>query len=492
MMKPFNEFYVHSHSLRPILFSVLLMILCAIIYHNSVKAQPANPGWSIPIDLSSTTGYVAEWSRITADRAGNVHVVFGAWTKTNQIRPPHGVNVIYYRVWDGSKWSDPVDILAADSELFIGNIIAIHDGRLVLLWNDGMDLNISTAAIQKAKDPHAWKTITVERRAGLNSPRLFIDEKRGIWSITFADLSGNYLLQSVDGVSWNNAIPLSSINDPNIAIENGDLCTSPDGSIQTTWVEDSGALNWKGVAVFHGRFNQKTGQVSTREVISDNSGLGPSFGYATTICQNNGIVMIFWNNGVGSGTGRFYQISKDSGITWGPVENAFIGQLSGQTSYPWMVSDSNDRIQLVTAAYGPDRLNIMRYATWDLHSGWSDYISLWSSIQGEHPSIAISNGNYLHLIWDAYNGSIYYSATSIDAKYIPGEAIPTFREPSVTPTILPNQTIIPSNTPLPNFRPNNPKNLETPIAQPILVGTIPVLFLLMFLISYQVRKTFRK
>jgi hypothetical protein len=482
--------------LQIICIILFLLITLAIPGSNIVLGDALLAKWQNPINLALDTNHPGWFPKITSDAAGNVHVFWmgdtQSITSTNEsTKWDMASDVIYYRFWDGKEWSLPVDIIASNSPR-ISDAASTKDGRLVILWSSQMTLNISQAPIIDAQNPRAWKTVTLASRPGLLNPQLAISNDDTKWYITFSDPEGVFLITSNDGLTWGDTQNIWESPSGNVVARNGGICISPkDGSLNITWSETFADFNWGARAIGYARFISNT--IQTREVafVKDKSNV-LTMDWPIIHCSPNGQMMIFWNNGVGSAIGRFYQVSEDNGLTWENVGNAFMGQLSGQTGSAQLVEDSESNLHLVTSAYGPDGLTGMRYAQWNTNSGWSDYQSLWPEIVGESPSLTVTHGNQLHLVWySTYYGGIFYTSATINAPDIPvakmNTAVPT--PPIANSPTRPEP--VASETPIAfidNYS-NDSNHVNPNIGLPIAASVIPIIILLVVIIVIRQKNT---
>ncbi len=184
------------------------------------------------------------------------------------------------------------------------------------------------------------------------------------------------------------------------------------------WYKTEEASSWVGTSIWYARVAAENTQPEVREmdnIASIENEDKMSFESPILHCFQDGRILIFWNNAVGSRTGRFFQISPDNGITWQPVKNAFADQLSGQTGPAKMIEDGNGNIHLVTSAYGPDQITAIRYAITDSLFNLSNYQTLWPEDQGQFPDLALAQGNQLLLVWSNNDGLVLFTTTKIDA-----------------------------------------------------------------------------
>lgn len=396
--------------LRVFIFILLPCLICGFV----IKPQDHRmTEWQVPVDLSSETGYLGWMPKIVADSEGRVHVFWAGWVSDYAPDSEYG-NVIYYRVLEDGEFSSPVDVLAAKEKLILDAVQVTSEGELLVLWHEGVNLNISRANSSEAKQVSAWHTQLLVRENGLYLPDLLVDQERGGYYVTYSTLQAIYVLTYNEGM-WSGPFLVATAQLGYVT--NGRACVGENGDLNLTWVDHPvGRVN-QGTAIemlSWGRTGQTTRlQQQIYQAMESN---GPTLDWPVLVCGQDEFLLAFWNNGVGSQTGRFYSISRDGGKSW-QTNNVFSGQLSGQTAFAGLVQDAMGRVHVVTSAQGLDNFTGMRYAVWDEVEGWSDYQSLWPEISGEWPDMTLSSGNQLHLVWHQYGGKVYYTTRRIEAPY---------------------------------------------------------------------------
>ncbi len=392
---------------------VCVSILVFIFNLGTSLTQLNTSGWTEPRDISSETGYWGWRPKIIADPWGGVNVFWAGWVSDS---PPikEEANTIFYRYWDGTTFSNPVDILVANNDLDIDDIDYTLQGELVVLWHSGITLYISSAKMENANDPNAWITQQLLNENALFKPALVIDRRSGNWYVSYSNTQSIYVY-SYDGKTWNGPILISSTHADYLST--GKSCVDTEsGVLHIVWSEQYLGRNAQGNTIEHAKYHNEDQSIEQNRVYIANGIDAPTIDWPTIVCMGNKSLMTFWNNGVGSSAGRFYAISENEGNNW-RVDNVSSGKLSGQTGFAGIEADCLGRIHIITSSQGPDLLTGMRYLNWKPDIGWSEYESLWPEISGEAPDLTIAHGNQLHVVWHEYSGKIYYMSKIIDAPY---------------------------------------------------------------------------
>jgi len=237
------------------------------------------------------------------------------------------------------------------------------------------------------------------------------------------------------------------------------------------------------------------GLANVRQVARSSAPGDPTLDGSMMCGGQSGMLHLFWNNGVGSATGRFHQWSADNGVTWSKTEAIFPG-LSGQTERAGCVTDSAGNLHYITAADGFGFSHaIIRHAVWR-DGRWSDFENLWSfDYRAETPNLAISAGNTLHLLMTHYGeqaAQVAYTSRVVDAPHVapPGFEAPVRvalddDEPTAAVEIAPAQE--PTPLPVGQFNQASPTRSAFSLSTVLWIGLLPSLLFLAVLIALRRR-----
>lgn len=447
-------------ALRILLISVVFVLTLTCLGQPSL-AQGDEDTWEGPVFLTpDPEGFrIRPW--IAADGHGNLHVL---WHTRDDGQPgDYTVHAVYYAVWDGQSWSEPLDILAVPlgAGRGIGQVrsfVATPDGLLLALYTQEGRVMLARAAIEEAIVARAWSMIPLDQGS---SPTLAVSVAGDRWYVTYvADAATALLVTCSDdqGLTWDNPHPIWTAP-PQSAANNVESLVSQDGRLQLVWTENAARRNWNGEAIWHAAYDPVSGTALAREVARSARPEDPNIDQATLAECPNGQLHLFWNNGAGSQTGRFHQWHDPQTQIWSPAKPLFPG-LSGLTSKAGLVCDSANRVHLITAAGargasapGYDATPLF-YATW-FSGEWSGYTVLWGGkYGGERPSVTILMGNQLHLVWDAFVGMEATPGRFIAYGYRPLDLPASPREPApvaATRAVAMSHNPTPSATPMPTM-----------------------------------------
>ncbi|HNT23466.1 MAG TPA: hypothetical protein PKM21_03825 [Anaerolineales bacterium] len=442
-------------------------------------------GWSAPLSLSGSNP--AWFPKMVADKAGYVHVMWGEWVGSG-LPSVQAANTIFYRYWDGFNWSEPIDTFASSTTIYLDDLEVTEDGQLVAAWGDDLYFYLSYVSIGDAARVTAWKTTKYLPDTSVVNAKIAISPVNNRIYLSYGALNKIFLTSTLDGLTWEPVQTIWTSTNSSIAVTNGDIMVNEDGRVKLSFTENSVGKSWGGAAIWYTDFDPLTGNTQMREILRLDSPSSPTLGWPRLASNQMGQEMMFWNNGVGSLTGRFFQISDDDGQNWGTVRNAFVGELSGQTGFPALAADSLGRFHLITSAQTPSGITQLCYAVWDGRE-WSSYTPLWPELRGEHPALVVTGGNLLHVVWNSYaDASIRYSSLLLDTPYLPPGSYqsPSVLEITSTP---PPMTASPTPTPLLLLSDSAPVILGAEAQMAILLwGGLPVVVLIGILMIAYLRK----
>lgn len=446
---------------------ICMLLLPSVMGTRSVFAQTPTdqPTWSEAIDLCTTQK--CWFPRMTSDRDGNIHVVWGSWGGSDAVTE-QATNTIYYTRYDGKDWTEPVDIIiapAVEGTVEIGDIFVTPDGILYLAWGSDGTVYVSYVAVELATNAREWTTTVIDEGT---RPRLAFDEDKNyiycIYVLTLRDETDsseqprqlyNIMVTYSDyhELNWQERSSIFELRTKNATAVVSNVLVGQDGTVHIVWSENTLQSNWLGASIWYARVtNNETVQATIAKLSGPTDAKSPHQAYPFLTECPNGDLFAFWSNGVGSDVGRYYTFSYDSGQSWEPVENAFAGEISGLTGMPGIIC-TNDKIEVATSAFsGIDILTGVRFSTYDRKENtWAPLESIEvKNHPGEHPSLALTNGNRLHLVWNDYDSAgIMYSELTLDrqAEHPQGFIKPSGIVEVQTPTAI-HVTDTPTPTPI--------------------------------------------
>lgn len=425
------------------------------------RAHALNEGvWTEPVNLSNTpTTSVSP--DITADASGAVHVVWGEDVDEST----GNSDVIYYTRWDGTSWTQPVDVLMSPegfgSVAGTPAIAASADGYLHLVWTGGWGDTIyySSAWAGDAGRASAWsKPIQLNSEAEQpGDPKIAIDDQAVLHVIYYAlegEDQGIYHVRSEDGGrTWSrpNYVPDSRLGADRLL---GDtrLAASPGGIVHVVWMWTTAEEVFPPKGVFYARSADGGNSWSEPAAMAE----GP-FRYPNVATIGERIVHVTWS-GTLTQRFQFHRWSADGGLTW--TDPTPIPGLGGFSGYGGLAADSEGILHFAMPTLDTN------YTTWNGQS--------WSVVEpivrrdptitqqnARDAAIAVTEGNLIHVVVmnpvpigneQGYQFDICYVSRRVEAPYVPPDPLPTAgivatRGPTNSMPVVTESARTPTSTP---------------------------------------------
>ncbi len=439
----------------------------------------ADSPWSTPTLLYETTTTVS-YPVVVADREGTVHVFFAS-SEARDSDPQAASAIIYMRLY-GGVWSEPTDILVPPEGSSLSSLAATVDnsGYLHITFQGSWSSQIyhSRAHVAEATSAHSWSVPQpLTEAGGFRSDILATSD--GALHLVYSGREGNiYYRQSTDGgVTWKARVTVSGVAGTLTAADYPRLAADEQGRLHVTWTQFKLPTGWPPEYAMYSRSTDRGETWSTPYEVA-----GENYGLISVAAVGANIVHLFWHSVVGLSE-RKHQWSGTDGETWNsPQKIQDIG--GGFTGISPMVVDSKGMLHVVTAVNSRHgKTEDVYHLTWD-GTTWSPPQYLSTNAVGrrsiELPSLALSEGNRLHVVYEDDFNRIWYTSQVADAPALPAQALPT---PTPLPTATPlASTPVPSPTAPP--RPtrsvdeqDDGANLTTP--PPVfLIGVLPPFLLI--------------
>jgi hypothetical protein len=400
----------------------LCVIFLAIV--STTTRGHAQTGWIVvepPYSLSNTETSSVH-ATLVGDRTGLVHVFWcedvGGYEVTPQRRGGSG-NTLMYAVWDGRKWSEPVDVYVSPQRQNLTSPQADVDanGVLHVVWFEGADrLMYAQAHVLQAQFARHWaEPVELDANAGAvedgadivagESGTLHVLYARGSRFRILEEPRAVFYVRSTDGgASWSEPTVLIEIPGQDYGASELRLYLDPAGRLHATWVEWN--VEGYGQAVYYTRSLDQGETWQPIEIVDHKDPDKPSresWRERIIVAGDDvGHLFRFWFTAPPAHW--YYQLSTDGGATWGPKSRLFV-DLEGDQGPPTLAQDGAGRLHLFislrTAAQSQIGTNI--YGLW--HGEWTG--ATWSppellgpnERQGHNPKAAIVRGNELVITW---------------------------------------------------------------------------------------------
>lgn len=502
-------------------------------------AQGPGGNWSDFVNISNTPT-ASTYPCITADAAGNVHVLWsedvGGTTRNLQFQQDGSPlldsrgnqinnltasgNTLFYTRWDGKKWLDPTDVQINSSGLaqYPEAVVDLH-GILHVVWvsteGDLARLYYSRVPADQAESAHAWPepVLLAEPILFAYYPADIATDPTGGLHVLYAQLGiepGAYIINSLDGGNtWSDPLRLYSTTDAKGAqegVSNMRIVADGKGRLHATWSRYGADGNGKGIYYSQSSDLGRTWS-KPQEVAVWQPGWYEVDWLSVGAVEDE--IHLVWE-GSAEVAALNERISHDGGLTWGQPHR-ILSKLVGENGFADLVVDSDNQLHMLWVQRG-DADSIAHgvwYTSWN-KDYWQDPILLGGSVSDlyarvdqlspsalknlmrgtftggglRYPKAAIVNGNQLFVVVvNESDGDIWSSHTTLPAPSIPAKPYP---QPTAMPT--PTSTPLTRTVPTPTLVARD-LNSDAPVksasaGDPILIGVLPALLLIVGILVY--------
>ena len=420
------------HLVGSIAFTIVLTLFLTSLHWAS--AQSTARAWTPPLNLFETEGRASE-AEVVADPSGAVHVVWAYGG--NAVEDSGAAQAIYYARKDGSAWSEPVDVLVSPGGrgARMPSIAADAAGYLHVAWSGGNALFYSRAHAASAGAARGW-TSPYALTSGVSAlePAVAVDNDGTVYVAWTQALAGLMLARSDDGgQTW--AVPQTVFpaDRDNELARWGRIAVDGAGRLHvvlTYTVNDPTAQYGRTDAnlLYYLRSTDRGDTWSEPLLVTPE----PDFGEINVATFGEDVVHLVWNGRAGR-HGRYHRWSEDGGTTWrdrvevlAPSPQNPIGD-GGLTGFPALATDATGTLHMVSATGGGDY-----YFRWS-EGAWLPPLLISPGLDGfgvtkttaslEQPSIAISEGNLLHVVFHDGFERIWYTGVVIEAPHVAPQAL---------------------------------------------------------------------
>ncbi|MSP11785.1 MAG: hypothetical protein EXR62_02390 [Chloroflexi bacterium] len=477
-----------------------LAVLCLIILFaqvqltpDTISAQSPDTSWSLPKLLYQSNFRVSD-PVIVTDIYDTVHIF---WTEGPQKGQENDtVPVIYHTSLENGAWSTPQDVLISPGGGTAGapEVAAGPFGKLHLIWQGPNNtLFYSNVDARLAADSRAWSS---PKSIGLSLTHAGITtDANGRIYIVYPDASGNkgiyYTFSTDTGKTWSSPINVSAPVLDNSGIDYTQIAVDALGNIHVVWSEFKYPDAWPPLGIFYARSTDGGAHWSTPTKFA-----GASNVQAIIRVSDDNVVHVVWNGAVEIG-GRYYIRSQDGGNTWSNVTTIVPLKQGGTSGYSDFRFDSANVIHVISPINGIDYLRRE-------NGSWSPIQKISGDLKApltgsiEYPRITVSQGNFLHVVFEVDFQKIYYTGRTTGAPIViapPPRELPAAPSPAVTtPSPLPTTPAVHTPTPtiLSAGQISAPPDISENPWLSIMVGVIPagllIVVLALFRFVYRARR----
>jgi len=446
---------------------------------------------------------------LLTDHNRTVHAFTSQWVENDGRRL-----AIVYRRWSLLVgWTRPVDIilspLGGDANFMSAYLDPSDTMHVVFTATEALTrktyVYYSSAPAASADWSPAWSTpmIVGEGATELNSGAIIGDEYGNLVVIYSGNLDGSgvYSIYSTNtGDDWSIPQPVFLTNDSNLSAFSLHLTIGPDQSMKAVWnvVTNLGVDE----SLYFANFDSQNLKWETPVELEKRIDLPAYFGPSYPVIVDNGqVVVVIYNNGnpyTGQpvGAGRPIQrsiISVSNGLTWNEPSNPFPFHV-GRSGEHALVLDGNgtphtiftQRIENADEAGKYKIIGGIWHSAFE-NGGWTNPDRFITQIAPHDIRAVVCQGNVLLVVWredpGAGQSGVWYSYNVLNTQELP--VVPLSTAPvdylptknTAIATTVETSTLVPSPQPeLLGEAP--PSNLGSNPALPIIIGTIPVLLIL--------------
>jgi len=489
---------------------MIVTVLSAGLWYKPASAK-SNHGWSPD---AKVPGYLDDTFTpfLLADHNRTIHAFTSQWIQNDGRR-----RAIVYRQWSlAGGWTRPVDILLAptgNDANFVGAYLDSSDKIHVIFMSaeeitGKISVYYSKASASDADWAPAWSdpVLIAGNGSDLNSGAIIGDDEGNLVVIYSGNLygSGVYYVYSKDGGgNWSDVQSLFLTYDPELSAFSLRLAIGPNQDISAAWnlVTNTGLDDSLYFANFDKTKFKWESPVELEERIDLPEYFGPSF---PTIVNDGREIVIVYNSGnpfsdrpVGAGRPiTRAHISLDGGLTWHEPTDPF----------PLHIGRSGEHTMALDGEGNPHLLFIQRIELQDNDGSYKTVGGIWHSVlqngawtnpdrlvatrPAHDVRATVVQGNVLLAVWREDPGSgedgVWYSYITLDVPELPVTPLATSSFDNtissdssstlltITPNLLASQL-----TPQPGLLEDvPPSDLGGNPALPIIIGTVPVILIL--------------
>jgi hypothetical protein len=400
--------------------------------------------WSKPTNISDSPP-LSTHPAIVSDDYGNIHV-FWSEELGGRARQPGDIggegNSIVYTRWDGTSWTDPVDILSVPEDT-VAEFVAVDvdtDSRLHIVWTGQTNFYYSNALSWEADSAHAWRKPVV---IATNSARSRLESNIAVGGsgdihIIYAARgteAGIYYIRSQDGgETWSMA---SLLSEPFDALERSystvRIIADEAGRLHAVW--QTSQQEGFGQAIYYTRSADQGQSWSTPKQLAYRDPGDTWVDWPYLMAEGDSKLHLLYVDG--SSEGREHRISVDSGETWSDPYH-IITEMEGINGYVFPLVDNSDQMHLIVNMRTSNRQIVGVYYSQQLDNTWSPVVPIDitspAAPSAHYTTGAMRLGNEIHIVYNQIStGEIWHMRGTLPDV-----------DPEPTPTPIPSPTAPPS------------------------------------------------
>ena len=369
---------------------------------------------------------------LVTDQAGGLHAFW--WTEESLDEESAGLTLsIYYTRFDGDHWIDPVDIFEPSARNPVAAVTP--SGIINLLWHGSLNrYQLARSTIAQEVSALEWTAATDLIEGNLHG-FMAVDENGRLHALVPGREADGPIYQTShdDGATWSAPEMISRTQRSDTSTDWVRAAFDGTGGIHVVWTEFQLPNGWPPTGVY---YSKSTDDGATWSAPFEIAGEGYDQISIATVGSHE--IHVVWN-GMAGVHGRYHRWSPDGGVTWSEVN--VISDQGATSGPPQMVFDTGGKLHLITSFAG-----CARYSYWLAEvESWSE-LSCASSLESmasgwiEEPSLALTEGNKLHLLYWDNRERLWYLSSKTPSPWVAPSSI-DIADISGTERAQPRQTI---------------------------------------------------
>lgn len=395
-------------------------LAAAIVLMLAARGRGSEDGWRPPMALLTIEQPLRD-PILLADTSGTVHLFFLV-RRTPQAGLP---DTLMYARRDGAGWSVPIVALGGDDPLT--KPAAVVDGlgfvHVTYSGKNGRLIHWRAHLSRLADGPEAWRDQQVLSEGGTLSSALLLEGTQTLhlaYASRGADI--HYRRSDDGGRNWSDPVRVSEVGASSQATDAPRIARDGRGRLHVVWTQFQLPSGWPPMGSYYSRSLDGGAKWSPPRQLS-----GEGYGAAGVVSRGDGEVHIVWDSLHLIGE-RVHEWSADGGATWTDPRVITRAIWGGWTGGPALEFDSAGRLHLVTSVDGPNNVEAIFHLVWD-GTTWSEpeLVSGGTVAKDsvEFPTLAVSDGNHLHVAYEVDYRGVWYADGVVDAPAIAPRPVPT-------------------------------------------------------------------
>ncbi len=387
--------------------------------HGSEDRSATESSWSAPAVVTTAQDGLAE-TIVLADPSGAVHLFFADGQSTRR-----QTTDLRYARWEDGHWSEPATLVAPrGAAAFIHPALALDErGRLHAVYGGRRSGRIEYRRVHLSEvtDQKAWTGgRTLSERGGLHSA--VATAPGGMVYVLYSSHSHDVSFHRSDngGRTWSAPVRLSELDPSQQACDDPRLAVDGRGRLHVVWTQFHLPQGWPPAGVYYRRSDDAGLTWQAARLVA-----GEGHGRITVATHGLDEVHLAWSV---TATGeRMHEWSDDGGATWSgarPISTRIRGAVSRALA---LAFDSGGILHLVAGVGGPGSGGPIVHTWWN-GAEWSEPQPVSQDPAQRSvglPSLAISQGNHLHVIYEDPDQRIWTIDRRVAAPPIDPRPLPT-------------------------------------------------------------------